>query len=175
MKIGTYQSSAAIYCPYDARVAQVAQQLIDFIQHQDPRIEADHIGSTAVPGCSGKGVIDLAVTYLDGDLEIAKAALDALGFQRQGGREPWPESRPMRIGSIGEYKIHAHVIVRNGPEHRELLGFRDALCSNPELLAAYEAQKRRILESGITDSIDYSKAKHDFISSTIARLAKTIE
>src|SRR5690242_10752146 len=110
MKIGTYQSSDAVYRPYDPRVAEAAQQLIDLVQHHDARIQADHIGSTAVPGCSGKGVIDLAVTYLDGDLEIAKAALDALGFQRQGGREPWPESRPMRIGSTGEYKIHAHVI-----------------------------------------------------------------
>jgi hypothetical protein len=35
------------------------------------------------------GVIDLAVTYNAGDLEVAKAEVDALGFQKQMGREPW--------------------------------------------------------------------------------------
>ena len=59
---------------------------------------------------------DLAITYAEGGLENARATLDALGFQRQGGRDPWPESRPMRVASItalgATFQIHAHVIPR---------------------------------------------------------------
>jgi GrpB-like predicted nucleotidyltransferase (UPF0157 family) len=93
--VGKYERDAATFADYGHRAPKVAQLLIDAIQQRDPRIVVDHIGS-AVPGCRGKGVIDLAVTYNAGDLESAKAAVDALGFQKQTGREPWPETRPWR-------------------------------------------------------------------------------
>src|SRR2546429_5977343 len=96
-EVGKYQHAAATFADYDPRAPKVAQLLIDAIQQLDPRIGVEHIGSTAVPGCRGKGVIDLGVTYVAGDLESAKAAVDALGFQKQAGRDPWPETRPMRV------------------------------------------------------------------------------
>ncbi len=134
----------------------------------------DHIGSTAVPGCRGKGVIDLAVTYTDGALESAKAALHALAFQKQSGREPFPETRPMRVSAVcaigGTFRVHAHVIERNGAEHRELIAFRDALRGDPELRGAYENTKEQILASGIIDSLDYSKAKESFITAILSQL-----
>jgi GrpB-like predicted nucleotidyltransferase (UPF0157 family) len=43
------------------------------------------------------------------------------------------------------------------------------LRSSPALLAEYVATKRRILAEGITDSLDYSIAKGDFIANEIAR------
>ena len=61
------------------------------------------------------------------------------------------------------YRIHAHVIALDSPEHGELVWFRDTLRRQPALMHQYEAQKRAILQSGITDSIDYSKAKGNFI------------
>ena len=114
------------------------------------------------------------MTYTEGDLESAKAALDALGFQKQSGREPWPETRPMRVGAIsafdGNFRTHAHVIERNGPEHRELIAFRDALLRDPELLSAYQKIKEQILASGITDSVDSSKAKGSIIAGQVSSL-----
>jgi GrpB-like predicted nucleotidyltransferase (UPF0157 family) len=128
-----------------------------------------------VPECRGKGVIDLAVTYRAGDLEEAKATLDAIGFQRQGGRDPWPEDRPMRVAALAAFgatfQIHAHVIPFEGREHLELVGLRDVLRGDPKLRRAYENEKQRILDSGITDSLDYSNAKHSFITSMLARIA----
>jgi GrpB-like predicted nucleotidyltransferase (UPF0157 family) len=41
------------------------------------------VGSTSVPGCAGKGVIDLMVVYPPGHLDDTKAVLADLGFQRQ--------------------------------------------------------------------------------------------
>jgi GrpB-like predicted nucleotidyltransferase (UPF0157 family) len=174
LDVGRYEDTTAIFADYDPRAPQVAQLLKDAMEQREPRIIVDHIGSTAVPGCRGKGVIDLAVTYAAGDLEFAKAVLDALGFQKQTGREPFPETRPMRKAAVfalgGNFRVHAHVIERNGAEHRELLGFRDALRCDPELRNAYEKTKEQILAGGITDSLDYSKAKGSFITATLSQL-----
>ena len=174
-QVGKYEHAAATFVEYDARAPQVAQLLIDALQQRDPRVVVEHIGSTAVPGCRGKGVIDLAVTYADGDLEPAKAALDMLGFQRQSGRDPWPETRPMRVASVSalgaSFQVHAHVIERNGPERKILIAFRDALRRDSQLVIAYERNKQEILGRGITDSVEYSNAKESFIAAILSRVA----
>lgn len=41
---------------------------------------------SAVPGCAGKGVIDLLIPYGEGDLEPVKNTLQEPGFQRQSTR-----------------------------------------------------------------------------------------
>jgi len=173
-EITAYKHLPASYEPYDVRSAEVAQILARAIQDPDLRLRVDHIGSTSVPGLSGKGVIDLAVTYAEGDLETAKAALDRLGFQHQNGRDPWPEARPMRVAGIAAlgaaFRVHAHVIVRDGEEHRQLLGFRNALREDAGLREAYENAKRAILRRGITDSLDYCDAKSEFIASSLAKV-----
>jgi GrpB-like predicted nucleotidyltransferase (UPF0157 family) len=171
LQAGKYEDIPATFSEYDPRAPQIAQILKAAIEQHESKLQVDHIGSSAVPGCRGKGVIDLAVTYLEGDLEFAKAALETLGFQKQSGREPFPEARPMRKASVsalgGIFQVHAQVIDRNGAEHRELIGFRDALRHDPELRIAYENTKQQILAGGITDSLDYSKAKGSFITSVL--------
>jgi len=135
----------------------------------------EHIGSTAVPGCAGKGVVDLLLAYPAGQLEASRDALDALGFQRQRGRDPFPESRPMRVGALvidgRTYRIHVHVVCEDDPEVGVLLRFRDALRADPALRDAYVARKRAILADGITDTEDYSEAKGDFITGVVRRPA----
>ena len=114
----------------------------------------EHVGSTAVPECTGKGVIDLMLLYGDGRLEEAKSLLEALGFQPQGSRDPFPESRPMRVGEIefegSMFRLHVHVIEMHSPEVAELRTFRDALRADPELVADYVARKRQIIASGVS-------------------------
>ena len=175
IRIERYEAQPASFREYDSRWAEVAALLIEAIEAQDERVRVEHIGSTSVPGLGGKGVIDLAVTYVGGDLEAAKAALAALGFQPQGGRDPFPESRPMREASVTalglKLNVHAHVIAREGDEHRQLLGFRDRLRRDADLRGAYEADKQRILASGVTDSLEYCYAKEAFIQSALSAIA----
>jgi GrpB-like predicted nucleotidyltransferase (UPF0157 family) len=172
----------------------------------------EHIGSTSVPGCAGKGVIDLMLLYPDsglqqgnphpggnpepdgrvrsegrpetqagpgtaGGLEHAKQVLESLGFQHQSSRDPWPESRPMRLGAISyngkSYRIHVHVISATSPEPAGLRAFRDTLNRDPALRQAYIDRKRAIIAAGITDSVDYSEAKGDFISGALELAERT--
>ncbi|HYA29694.1 MAG TPA: GrpB family protein [Acidobacteriota bacterium] len=172
MTIGLYKPRAAEYLPYDSEAPRVAALIVEKIVSAGNELTVEHIGSTAVPGCWGKGIIDLVVMYREGQLQIARDTLDGLGFQPQCGPEPFPESRPMRVGSIDylgrPYQLHAHVVAVESREARDLIRFRDLLRCNDSLLRAYEMEKRAILARGITLSTDYSKAKGAFIHRVLA-------
>jgi GrpB-like predicted nucleotidyltransferase (UPF0157 family) len=98
MRILVYSSLPVEFRDYDPDSAEVARLLRDAIHSADSQLQVDHVGSTSVPGCGGKGVIDLAVLYPKGHLAPARAMLDRLGFQKQSGPEAFPEDRPMRLG-----------------------------------------------------------------------------
>ena len=172
MVIRLYTPTAVEYLPHNSVSRRVAQWVADLITGGGKDLQVEHIGSTAVPGCWGKGIIDLLVVYAPGRLKLARQTLDRLGFQRQKGPEAFPESRPMRVGSIvylgRNYRLHAHVIEAGADEARDLVRFRDLLRQDAGLRRAYEAEKRAILARGITVSTEYSKAKGNFIRSALA-------
>jgi GrpB-like predicted nucleotidyltransferase (UPF0157 family) len=173
MTIGPYQKLPAAVHSYDPRVADAAERLRELIESALPDVTVEHIGSTSVPGCAGKGVIDLQILYPPGQLVAARAALDALGFQRQQSRDPWPEERPMRVGSVEHagtlLQIHAHVICLDDPEVETNRRFRDHLRADPAMVEAYVARKRAIVNDGVRDATDYSYAKGDFIRDALTR------
>lgn len=177
--IGTYTSiryedPADAFRLYDGRYPAVAATVAALIERQAPFVRVEHVGSTAIPGCDGKGVIDLLVTYPAGRLAEARDAVDALGFQRQTNRDPFPEERPVRVGTIRydgeEFRIHAHVVAEGSPEAAEQLGFRDRLRAEPTLAAEYVAGKRAVLARGVRDSTEYNAGKDAFIKRVIAGL-----
>jgi GrpB-like predicted nucleotidyltransferase (UPF0157 family)/mannose-6-phosphate isomerase-like protein (cupin superfamily) len=169
--IGPYLPLPAICKDHDPRAIQVAERVGHLIRSLLPGVVVDHVGSTAVPGCAGKGVVDLMVLYEPGRLVEVRGGLDALGFQRQIGRDPFPEDRPMRIGSIDHdgtrFRLHVHVIASDSPEVAEFRAYRDRLRGDPSLLAKYVALKRQIIAEGVTDSLDYCIRKGAFIAGVL--------
>jgi GrpB-like predicted nucleotidyltransferase (UPF0157 family) len=167
VRVGPYTDSHPAYHAHDSGAASVARVLVEAICAHDARLAVEHVGSTSVPGCGGKGYIDLLVTYPVGALEVAKQALSDLGFQRQQSAEPFPEERPMRVGSIQHaghvYLIHAHVVAATSPEVDHFLRFRDRLRSDGALAHAYERVKQQILAEGVRDRKDYARKKGAFI------------
>jgi GrpB-like predicted nucleotidyltransferase (UPF0157 family) len=139
------------------------------IAEQLPDTAVEHVGSSSVPGCAGKGTLDLAIPYRDeSHLNAINDVLFALGFGRQRNRDPFPETRPMRIGAIeheGEtYLLHVHVVPDRTRHLVELVDFRDRLRADPGLVAEYVAAKRTILDAGVRDGDDYAVKKGEFIT-----------
>lgn len=172
LRVDPYTVKPARYFPYDPESPWVAAMVMEAICHREPSLRIDHVGSTAIPGCGGKGIIDLLVSYPEGGLERTRGSLDRLGFQRQGGPEPFPESRPMRVGAVvyrgREYQVHTHVI-RNGDQQAlDLIKFRNRLRGDNTLVRAYQVEKLSILSRGLTVCTEYSKAKTDFIRMVLA-------
>jgi GrpB-like predicted nucleotidyltransferase (UPF0157 family) len=165
--IGNYQPRPAAFQEFDPRSAVVAHKVADLIEPHLPGAVVEHIGSTSIPGCGGKGILDLMLVYAKGQLAAARDLLDALGFQHQPGRDPFPESRPMRVGSLlhdgDTFNLHVHVVAADSAEVRELRTFRDRLRADPALMASYVATKKAILVDGCTDPIDYNVRKGAFV------------
>lgn len=167
-----YHPEMASYHPWDPRAPAVATLLIRAIEADNPVVTVEHVGSSSVPNCSGKGVIDLMLIYPPGGLTTAREHLDRFGFQHQVSKDPFPEERPMRVGALcydgTEFRIHIHVISVDSPEVREFRAFREALLADPELVKAYMKRKREILADGIVDPTDYAKTKGSFCQDVLA-------
>jgi GrpB-like predicted nucleotidyltransferase (UPF0157 family) len=160
----------------DPQAPQAARRLIELIATRWPGTPAEHVGSSAVPGLAGKGIIDLLLPAQPADIPAITQALLELGFQHQLPAV-FPASRPMLWGAFRhgptDYRVHVHVVPASSPEVTAMRGFRDALRADPLLRRRYAALKRAIVAGGPVDPVVFSKAKHDWIAATLARLGLT--
>jgi GrpB-like predicted nucleotidyltransferase (UPF0157 family) len=160
----------------DPDTPQVARRLIALIATSWPATPAEHVGSSAVPGLAGKGIIDLLVAAEPADIAAITQALLGLGFQPQNP-PAFPASRPMLWGTFHhgqtDYRVHVHVVPASSPEVAAMRGFRDALRADPRLRDGYAALKRAIVSGGPVDPVVFSNAKHDWIVAALDRLGLT--
>jgi len=159
---------------YDPAARAVAERLAGLIGACRPGTLVEHVGSTAVPGMPGKGTIDLLVPTPEAEIAELADALVGMGFQRQTIRERFPPDRPMLQGVVRQlgkpYRVHVHVVPASSPEVAALRGFRDALRADPDLRREYARLKQEIVARGVTKSLAFSRAKHDYITATLVRL-----
>jgi GrpB-like predicted nucleotidyltransferase (UPF0157 family) len=86
IKILAYEPQPVRCAEQDLGAPAAAAALAQFLRERLAAAVVEHIGSTAVFGCAGKGIIDLAVLYPEGQLATVRERIDALGFQRQTTR-----------------------------------------------------------------------------------------
>ena len=175
VEILEYKEEVAKLKEYQPQFPVIAEYLIEELQKALPGIEAEHVGSTSVPDCPGKGVLDIMVLFQStAERERIKETLRTLGFQNQTTRDPFPEDRPMRVGSFffeeQSYPVHIHVISAFSGEVEELRSFREALKSSIQLRSEYAELKKEIIEKGITDTVDYAESKSAFIEKQLAAI-----
>ncbi len=150
-------------------------------------LRVDHIGSTAIPGMPAKDVIDLQLTVPD--LEAADrlaSPLAAAGFPRQssvdrdvphpGNPEPADDNpsrwrKTLHVNADPGQKLNLHLRVRDSPNWRWALLFRDWLAADPAEFAGYLAVKEqaatRHSSDGTTDG--YAIAKEPWIDGAYRR------
>ncbi len=167
--IGPYKKPKAAFHPYDPRAPEVAGRLKGIIEAHNSEVTIEHIGSTAIPGCAGKGVIDLIALYPTDHPDVAVGVLSKLGFQRQGRefRNRFPDERPVMMGTYDydgkSFLVYVHVIRENAREAVRFRIFRDRLRDDVLLRSEYMAVKKRIISEGITDTDDYVEMKRSVI------------
>jgi 5-(carboxyamino)imidazole ribonucleotide synthase len=171
--VGPYALLSVDVVPWDPRAAEVAAEVVRLVTARRPDLAVEHIGSTAVPGLPGKGVVDLGIATDPPDVPRIAALLRELGFGPQPGPDPWPPTRPMLVGSMERggtsFRIHVHVL----PEPLELqrqTAFRDALRADPELVRSYAALKEGIVRGGLVEGHQYTYQKQAWIAEVHRRL-----
>jgi GrpB-like predicted nucleotidyltransferase (UPF0157 family) len=165
--------------PHDPRTFAVARRVIEVVAVAVPGAAAEHVGSSSVAGLAGKNTVDMLLPLHAADIPDATERLVAVGFRRQSGEDPFPPTRPMLEGSLREdgdvFAIHLHVIPDGDPEIEEMRGFRERLRADPALREAYVEQKRRIVESGAPNPLEYSYEKGVFVVSTLREMGFPVE
>jgi GrpB-like predicted nucleotidyltransferase (UPF0157 family) len=171
--IGRYRRVPVQVHQADPDAAEAARRLIALIATRSPATPAEHVGSTAVPGLAGKGIIDLLMPTPPEEIPVVTQTLHELGFQPQRPAA-FPATRPMLWGTFRHggtaYPVHLHVVPADDPEVAAMQGLRDALRADPVLRRRYVALKRAIVAGGPADPVAFTKAKHDWIAATLTHL-----
>jgi 5-(carboxyamino)imidazole ribonucleotide synthase len=171
--IGPYVRLPASVEPWDPRSLEIAAAVTKLINTRRADLVVEHIGSTAVPGLPGKGIVDLAIATTPEDVPAVAELLRSIGFGPQPGPDPWPPSRPMLVGSMvrdgSTFRIHCHVLPNRDELHRDI-AFRDALLADPALVESYAALKSGIVEGGPIEPHQYTYRKQAWIADVHRRL-----
>ncbi len=105
----------------------------------------EHIGSTAVPGLGGKGIVDIVVGVSQKRLPEAKNKLQEAGYEfRQ--QASCPERLFFRIDhpyNNRTRRVHVHLTVINGKTWNGMTGFRNFLLKHPDTVDKYVKIKKK--------------------------------
>lgn len=172
--VGLYASRPVAVAPPDPRAPEVAAAVADLIVSAVPDGRAEHIGSTAVTGLPGTGIVDLLILVAEGEVVAAGERLARHGFQRPGGVRRPAAHAPTLVGSVDwrgrRHPLHLHVIAASDQEVREIVGFRDALRADPRLRRAYAVEKRRLVDAGVVEPHLHVRERSPFIDGVLERL-----
>lgn len=125
----------------------------------------EHVGSTSVPGLVAKPVIDIDIVmrrYVD--FPAIARGLAVLGYEHDG--DQGIEHREVFKGGHPDVRHHLYVCLEESAALRNHLTLREALRTDPVLLAEYAALKRRLAEGA--DKERYWRGKTEFVLRVLA-------
>jgi GrpB-like predicted nucleotidyltransferase (UPF0157 family) len=126
----------------------------------------EHIGSTSIPGCAGKPLIDLmpALVRYEAGLDCVEP-LGALGYEYRG-EFGLPRrhyfTRYSAASSVGLTE-HLHMYTPGEGQWDDQLAFRDYLRAHDEARDEYVALKRVLAERHPFDGQAYADDKSEFV------------
>jgi GrpB-like predicted nucleotidyltransferase (UPF0157 family) len=137
----------------------------------DPGAKIEHVGSTAVVGLGGKGILDVLVGTNESGIYAAKDRLQGLGyeFRQDASTEKRLFFRRDYRYKQGVRRVHVHLTRLNGKDWKEMVSFRDYLLDKKEAIAEYSKVKRRAVKIANGDGKEYRKQKEEFIKNITDR------
>lgn len=162
--------------PYDDRwplmFAEAAVEIRDACGEAVTRIE--HIGSTAIPECAAKPVIDLMPGLTS--FEAGNGCVEAMtrrGYEYLGEFGLPRRHYFVRRASGGTLQRNVHMYPVGEGQWDAQIAFRDYLRAHDEAREAYVRLKRELALRFPDDGDAYSSAKSDFVAEILARAAGT--
>ncbi|MCH1429409.1 MAG: hypothetical protein GWP59_07190 [Chlamydiales bacterium] len=155
--------------PYEASYPSLFKAEKQKIEQKIPFAKSiEHVGSTAVVGLGGKGIIDIAI-----ELEVSKQKqaielLQSLGyfFEESFSTENrlfFKKHKSTENDQVQNY--HIHLFSLHNDEFYTMLNFRDSLNSHPEKMQEYAAIKQKAVKYAKEDGKLYRSYKEPFIDS----------
>ncbi len=139
------------------------------------RVLIEHMGSTAVPGLGGKGIIDIYLRVPEKEMDRYSRLIKKAGYEHKasGGDKNIIFHQRDGIGKSGEIiRYHLHITFTKNQDWKNAILFRDYLRKHPEEAKRYaEVKKKAARES------DQTKEKYMSIKEPIIKdlLKKALE
>ena len=159
--------------PYDRKAPEIYDEIEKFIYSVIPyQVEVEHIGSTAIVGLGGKGIIDILIITNRAYMLKVVELLESKGYKHN----PQAGTIPERLFVSGPYRykerelhIHIHITFSGSKEHKDKLLFRDYLRRYPEEAETYfELKKKWSMEAG-SDGSKYTELKASYINKVLKK------
>jgi len=161
------------YLPYDERAPLVFRLVADLIQHEDESLALEHVGSTAVSGCPGKGFIDaLVLVSSDNQLPGALQAVERAGFAEHDFGQGYPGARGAVRLDAALFRVHLQIVSRDSAKAHEMIAFRELLKGDPQLVMRYVSRKQRLITSGRDRNPEYTEGKGEVIEKALRQAKK---
>jgi GrpB-like predicted nucleotidyltransferase (UPF0157 family) len=132
-------------------------------------IDVQHVGSTSVPGLVAKPVIDiLAGVESMAAADALVAPICRIGYTTSAEfNATLSDRRWFMRWAHGHRTHHLHVVVHGSTAWHEHLQFRDALRTDPGLLARYRELKQQLALRHAGDREAYTQAKSSFVRAVL--------
>ena len=134
------------------------KQLLSFLKH----VKIEHVGSTAVPGLKGTGIIDILVGTKKNFILDNKKLLEENGFIF---RDSYGDNKRLFFKKANKDTewIYVHLVKLNKIKWNDALLFRDFLTANPKEKDYYSKIKTEALNDANGESKLYRKYKEECI------------
>lgn len=163
-----------VYRPYETifpeLFAREKERILGII-HKEVLVE--HVGSTAVAGLGGKGIIDIAIACDRSVIKEVLAELERAGYTFQAAFST--EDRLYCVIDLPDYagnmrRYHVHLTYPESGDWKGLLGFRDYLRNHPDIAKEYaEVKRAAALEADQKGSL-YRKIKEPFFQKVAKKI-----
>lgn len=132
----------------------------------------EHMGSTAVPGLGGKGIIDIYVIAPYAELTLVSSNLQKIGYEfvlESSWLERLFHQQDLQDEAEGTRRYHVHVVDAEGLDLKRGLAFRDYLRSHPEAVEAYAEAKEKASEAAAKVPEEEQKLTYMAIKAPVIR------
>lgn len=143
------------------------EKILSSLKHR-----VEHVGSTSVPGLSGKGIIDILILVNEGELERARDALERAGYEYDA--TAGKKDRKFFVKS-GTPIYHIHLCPHGSRGAEEMILIRDYLLKNKKEAKNYEKLKEKWLKQVEFRRKGYRRLKAGYMRSLIKRAKQKVK
>lgn len=165
------------YRPYKLQYPGIYRKEKALIEANIKRgFQIEHIGSTAVAGLGGKGIIDIMIGTRKDKMKKVVNQAEKLGYvyipqasypNRLFLHKPYPEDFDKEIA------YHLHIANIDSDEWKNTIAFRDYLRTHPEDLEKYAHIKQQAANTANENKEAYMKLKEDVIREILKKAVTT--
>ena len=165
--------------PPDPKAPEAFEDLRRFIECASPvRVRVEHVGSTAIEGVAGKGIIDAMVVTGEGECDPVQRALTEAGLDQNRSSHPDPDRWYASGTSVRpngrRMHVHVHITYTGSACEVDHLAFRDYLRGHHREAASYARLKHEWRAAAGNDRVLFTELKTPYVTSVLTKAKEEI-